>query len=113
MIRGKMKSILFLDAVLSTKIVTFAYWILLLCVWITGGVMIAGGLGGNSLPPEAASPYTSGSLGVFVGICILIFGSVIVRLWAEFWVVIFKIQQNTRRTADLLEKLGKSYNSPL
>ncbi|MFW1886461.1 hypothetical protein ACG9X8_19150 [Acinetobacter nosocomialis] len=52
-------------------------------------------------------------MGVFVGICILIFGSVIFRLWAEFWVVIFKIQQNTRRTADLLEKLGKSYNSPL
>ena len=83
------------------------------CVYGLRGRYDCWGLGGNSLPPEAASPYTSGSLGVFVGICILIFGSVIVRLWAEFWVVIFKIQQNTRRTADLLEKLGKSYNSPL
>ncbi|WP_347815153.1 DUF4282 domain-containing protein [Acinetobacter baumannii] len=113
MIRGKMKNILFLDAVLSTKIVTFAYWILLLCVWVIGITMIIGGSSGSNLPSEIANPYTSGSLGIFTGVCILVFGSVMVRLWAEFWVVIFKIQQNTRRTADLLERLSKDRSSPL
>ncbi|WP_267284036.1 DUF4282 domain-containing protein [Acinetobacter larvae] len=46
----------------------------------------------------------SGGLGIIAGIAVIIFGTLIARLWAEFMVVIFKIQQNTRRTAEALER---------
>lgn len=91
-----MKSILFLDAVLSTKIITIAYWIMLLVV-IFFGVMISA----NSFTP---TQHLGSEFNVLIGICTILFGSIIVRLWAEFMVVIFKIQQNTRRTADALER---------
>jgi len=101
-----LKSFFFLDSVLSTKIITLVYWLLLLGVWISGIGLI--GIGSQ---PDDGSKF-SGGFGVVAGIALIIVGTLISRLWAEFMVVMFKIQQNTRRTAELLDKLGKN-NSPL
>lgn len=84
-----MKSILFLDTVLTTKIVTFLYWILLVADWVAAAYYF--NLGGEN--------------NFMIGLALLIFGSIVVRLWAEFWVVIFKVQQNTRLTAQLLNDI--------
>jgi hypothetical protein len=102
-----MKSIIFLDAVLSTKIVTIAYWVLLLANLFVGLGLIGMGSSG-----ENNNPNFSSDMMIFAGICILILGSIFIRLWAEFMVVMFKIQQNTRRTAELLNNLEKN-NIPL
>ena len=98
-----MKSIIFLDAVLSTKIVTITYWILMLVNFFIGVGLI--GMGGSG---RDINPNFSGDMMIFAGICTLIFGSIFIRLWAEFMVVMFKIQQNTRRTALLLESLEQN-----
>lgn len=94
-----MKSFFFLDAVLSTKIITLAYWILLFGVWVFGAVLISVGTGTTE-----DNPQFGGGLGVFAGVGAIVFGTLFVRLWAEFMVVMFKIQQNTRRTAEALER---------
>ncbi len=100
---NQLKSIIFLDAVLSTKIVTIVYWVLLLANLFFGlGLIGMGSSGGGN------NPNFSGDMMIFGGICILILGSILIRLWAEFMVVIFKIQQNTRRTAELLNSLEKT-----
>lgn len=101
-----MKSIIFLDAVLSTKIVTIAYWILMLVNFFIGAGLIGMGSSGKDI-----NPNFSGDMMIFAGICTLILGSIFIRLWAEFMVVMFKIQQNTRRTALLLESLEKNNTS--
>ncbi|MDS7935672.1 DUF4282 domain-containing protein [Acinetobacter sp. V91_7] len=92
-----MKNFLFLDSVLSTKIVTLVYWLMLLCVWIPGlGLVIMGFSGTGTY---------NGASGILMGSGLLIFGTIIARLWSELWVVIFKIQQNTRQIALLLQEL--------
>lgn len=100
-----MKNIFFLDSILSTKIVTLIYWVILLTIWIVGFAFIFGFGGGED---QNLYRFMHPVLSIFWGLCILFFGSIFARLWAEFMVVIFKIQQNTRRTADLLEKLEKN-----
>lgn len=94
-----MKNFFFLDAVLSTKIITLAYWILLFGVWVIGAVII--GIGTGTTEENA---QFGGGIGIFAGLGLIVFGTLFVRLWAEFMVVMFKIQQNTRRTAEALEK---------
>lgn len=94
-----MKNFFFLDAVLSTKIITLAYWILLLCVWVTGILLI-----GIGTMPSDENIQFGGGIGIVAGVALIIFGTLFVRLWAEFMVVMFKIQQNTRRAADALER---------
>ena len=41
---------------------------------------------------------------IVFAVLFIILASIFARLWAEFMVVIFKIQQNTRRTAEALER---------
>lgn len=103
---NNLKSIIFLDAVLSTKIVTLAYWVLMLINWIVGiGLIITG-------TNENIDTAYSSEMMLFSGIALLFLGSILIRLWAEFMVVMFKIQQNTRRTAELLNNLDKNNFSP-
>ncbi|MBF7686194.1 DUF4282 domain-containing protein [Acinetobacter sp. B10A] len=97
-----MKSILFLDAVLSTKIVTLAYWLMLLTLLVFGvGVAIDS----IDIPMLRDTPQ---GFRYFASVAFTLLGAILVRLWAEFTVVMFKIQQNTRRTAELLEQKAKS-----
>ncbi|WP_353164141.1 DUF4282 domain-containing protein [Acinetobacter guillouiae] len=101
-----MKNLFFLDAVLSTKIITFIYWIMLAIV-VFLGLSIA--INAVNIP----FLHEINDLGrCLVAVLVIFVGTLIVRMWAEFWVVIFKIQQNTRRTAELLDK-ARNNNSPL
>lgn len=94
-----MKSFFLLDAVLSTKIITLAYWLMLIVVWFVGFAM----MGATPETTSLGTPVKSAP--IFLGLCIILFGTLIVRLWAEFMIVIFKIQQNTRQTTKLLKEL--------
>ncbi|MGC9456262.1 MAG: DUF4282 domain-containing protein [Halothiobacillaceae bacterium] len=80
-----MRDIFFFDSMLTPKIITFIYWLLLVMVLIAGlGAMFStGGLGG----------FLSGLVGILIG-------TVLVRVWCELMIVIFKINDNLRRMVD-------------
>lgn len=77
-----MRDVLFFDSMLTPKIITFVYWLMLL------GVLI-GGLG---------SMFGFG--GFWSGLGILVFGSIGVRIWCELLIVLFKIHENLKKLAD-------------
>lgn len=83
-----MKDIFFFDSMLTPKIITFAYWFLLLVVCIAGLSTIFGGWGG----------ITFGKF--LLGIAIIIGGAVTARIWCELLIVLFKIDENIKIIAD-------------
>lgn len=76
-----MNQVLFFDAMLTPKIITFVYWLLLLGVL---GSAIASIFNGQFL----------------AGLGILIFGAVGVRIWCELLIVLFKINDNIKKLAE-------------
>ncbi|WNO60834.1 DUF4282 domain-containing protein [Rheinheimera sp. MMS21-TC3] len=78
-----MRELFFFDSMLTPKIITFVYWLLLLAVLISGlGAMFT-------------------QYGSFVsGVGILVLGSIGVRIWCEMLIVLFKIHENLRKIAD-------------
>ncbi|WP_044406727.1 DUF4282 domain-containing protein [Thiomicrospira microaerophila] len=78
------KSIFFFDAMLTPKIITAVYWLLLTGVVLSGiGTMIAQNF--------------------FFGLMIILFGALGVRIWCELLIVLFKINDNLRKLADKKE----------
>ncbi|MCC5824717.1 MULTISPECIES: DUF4282 domain-containing protein [Alkalimonas] len=76
-----MNQVLFFDSMLTPKIITFVYWLLLLGVALSGlGTMF--------------------TTSFFAGLGILIFGAIGVRIWCELLIVLFKIHENLRKLAD-------------
>jgi len=75
------RSVLYFDAMLMPKIITFIYWLLLLSVLI-----------------GAVGAMFSGQFLMSIGV--LIFGAVGVRLWCEFIIVLFKMNENLQKIAD-------------
>jgi len=69
------------DKMLTPKIITFVYWILLLGVVAGGLVSIFAGPGGFSISS------------FFMGIVYVIGGAVAVRIWCELLIVAFKINE--------------------
>lgn len=79
-----MKSIFFFDAMLTPKIITFVYWILLLVALGTGiGTMLSG---------------YDGTF--FMGVGIIVGGAVGARIWCELLIVLFKIHENLKKLTD-------------
>ncbi len=80
-----MKYIFFFDSMLTPKIITFVYWLMLLAVVIAGlGTIFGGGL----------------TFGKFLmGVGILVGGGVAARIWCELLIVLFKIHENIRQVA--------------
>lgn len=76
-----MKDVLFFDAMLTPKIITGVYWLLML------GVVI------GSLATMFTSSFWAG-LGALVG------GVIGVRIWCELLIVMFKIHENLKKIAD-------------
>lgn len=99
-----MRDIFFLDSILSTKIITIAYWIGLIAVLFLGMVFIMLGINSEQ-EANFAGHHLSSALSIVFGILIIVFGGIFVRLWAEFMVVMFKIQQNTRDTVAYLSAM--------
>ena len=76
-----MRDLFFFDSMLTPKIITFVYWLLL------AGVVL-GGLGA----------IFSGE--ILAGIGTLIGGLVGVRIWCELLIVLFKVNDNIKALAE-------------
>ena len=73
-----MKDIFFFDSMLTPKIITIVYWLLLVSAVVSGlGSMFAG--------------YILGGLGIIVG------GVIGARIWCELLIVLFKIHENLQK----------------
>ena len=79
-----MKSLFFFDSMLTPKIITFVYWLMLLGVVTSGLSSMFSGYGG----------------GFLAGIMILIGGAIGARIWCELLIVLFKIHENLRKLAE-------------
>ncbi|WFE67753.1 DUF4282 domain-containing protein [Thiomicrospira sp. R3] len=75
------KSILFFDSMLTPKIITAVYWLLL-------GLVVISGLG---------AMFAQNFL---VGLLIILFGAIGVRIWCELLIVLFKINDNLKKMTD-------------
>lgn len=76
-----MKDILFFDKMITPKIITFIYWVLLLVAVLGGLASMFGGYGG----------VTFGKL--IVGILYAVAGAVGARIWCELLIVLFKMNE--------------------
>lgn len=79
------RNILFFDSMLTPKIITGVYSLLLVSVVISGlGTMFSG----------------EGFGGFIMGIVIIVVGSVLARIWCELLIVLFKINDNLKKIAE-------------
>ncbi|MEA3360587.1 MAG: DUF4282 domain-containing protein [Thermodesulfobacteriota bacterium] len=82
-----MKNIFYLNEMLTPKIITIVYWLLLLFAVVSGGISMFG--------------YGGFSFGNFLmGLVIIIGGGVGARIWCELLIVLFKIHENIKKMAD-------------
>jgi hypothetical protein len=82
------RDVLFFDAMLTPKVVTLVYWLLLITAVIVGlGSMFYLG-------------FQYMSFGAFVrGLAITIGGAIGARIWCELVIVLFKLNENVQRIA--------------
>jgi len=80
------RDVLFFDAMLTPKVVTLVYWLLLVTAVIAGlGSMFYMG-------------FQYMSFGTFVrGLAITIGGALGARIWCELVIVLFKLNENVQR----------------
>ena len=83
-----MKSILNFDSMLTPKIITFVYWLLLLGSIVWGVMIMFSGYGG----------LTIGTF--FAGIAAMVGSAIGARIWCELLIVLFKINENIRTLAE-------------
>ncbi|HKQ14826.1 MAG TPA: DUF4282 domain-containing protein [Steroidobacteraceae bacterium] len=83
------RDVLFFDAMLTPKVVTLVYWLLLVTAVIAGlGSMFYMG-------------FQYMSFGTFVrGLAITIGGAIGARIWCELVIVLFKLNENVQRIAN-------------
>ncbi|CAM3757773.1 DUF4282 domain-containing protein [Rheinheimera salexigens] len=78
-----MKDVFFFNSMLTPKIITVVYWLLLISVIISGlGTMF------------------TGFAGFWQSLVIIVFGCIGVRIWCELLIVLFKINDNLKNIAD-------------
>lgn len=78
---GLIRSVFYFDTMLMPKIITFIYWLFLLIGLIGSiGIMI--------------------EENVIAGLIALPLMAVGIRLWCEFFIVLFKINENIQKIAD-------------
>lgn len=83
------RDVLFFDAMLTPKVVTLVYWLLLVTAVIAGlGSMFYMG-------------FQYMTFGTFVrGLGITIGGAIGARIWCELVIVLFKLNENVQRIAN-------------
>lgn len=77
----QMKDVLFFDNMLTPKIITFVYWLLLVVAVFTGFGSMFGGFGGFSIG------------NVLRGLFFMVCGAVFARIWCELMIVLFKMNE--------------------
>ncbi|NRD71935.1 DUF4282 domain-containing protein [Shewanella sp. VB17] len=82
-----MKDVFFFDKMLTPKIITFVYWLMLLGCLISGLVTMFTGYGS----------------GFFSGLAVIIGGAIGSRMWCELLIVLFKIHDNLQNIANKSE----------
>ncbi|PKG80914.1 hypothetical protein CXF85_21065 [Colwellia sp. 75C3] len=82
-----MKEVFFFDSMLTPKIITFVYWLMLL----------------GALFSALAVRYTQGEDGNLTGCAIIVFGAIGSRIWCELLIVLFKINENLQKIANKSE----------
>ncbi|CAH0280152.1 MULTISPECIES: DUF4282 domain-containing protein [unclassified Pseudomonas] len=78
-----MKNLFFFDAMLTPKIITFVYWLMLLSVVVSSVTMMFGAYGSFL-----------GGLGTLIG------GAIGARIGCELMIVLFKIHENLQKIAN-------------
>ena len=81
-----MRPLLYFDAMLTPKIITLVYWLMLVIVALSGLAMIFGG--GVTF------------VKFVMGLVTIAGGAVGARIWCEILIVIFKIHENIRKLAE-------------
>ncbi|MEQ1556131.1 MAG: DUF4282 domain-containing protein [Gallionella sp.] len=74
-----MKTVLFFDNMLTPKIITLVYWVLVVGCVVGGVASMFGGYGGFSFG------------GFIMGIVYAVGGSIAARIWCELLIVLFKM----------------------
>jgi hypothetical protein len=82
-----MKDVFLLDSMLTPKIITFVYWLMLLGSLISGLATMFSRYGGGFLT----------GLGIIIG------GAIGSRIWCELLIVLFKIHENLQKIANKSE----------
>jgi hypothetical protein len=83
------RNLLFFDAMLTPKFITFIYWIGLIGVVFTGlgSIFFMG--------------FQYVTFGSFIrGLFITVGGAIAVRVWCELMIVLFKINENVQKIAN-------------
>ncbi len=83
-----MRDVFFFDAMLTPKIITFVYWLLLFGSVVSGLGSMFRGYGGVT------------SSGILMGTGMIVGGAVAARIWCELLIVLFKIHENIKKVAD-------------
>lgn len=85
-----MRNFLYFDTMLTPKVVTLVYWLLLAAALLSGlGSMFYMG-------------FQYMTFGTFVrGVIITIGGAIAARIWCELVIVLFKLNENVQRIANL------------
>ncbi|HET9862830.1 MAG TPA: DUF4282 domain-containing protein [Steroidobacteraceae bacterium] len=83
-----LRNVLYFDAMLTPKVITVVYWLLLLACVIAGlGTLFYTG-------------FQYMSFGTFVrAIGITLGGAIAARIWCELMIVLFKLNENVQRLA--------------
>ena len=76
-----MRDVLFFDNMLTPKIITIVYWLLLLAAIVGGLGSMFGGYGG----------FTIGKF--FLGLFYVVAGAIGARIWCELLIVLFKMNE--------------------
>lgn len=76
-----MKAVLFFDNMLTPKIITVVYWLLLLAAVVGGIGSMFSGYGG----------FSFGSF--FMGLLYIVGGAIGARIWCELLIVLFKMNE--------------------
>ncbi|MEZ9698634.1 DUF4282 domain-containing protein [Vibrio sp. 10N.261.46.E12] len=87
-----MKSVFSFDSMLTPKLVTGLYWLLLLIAVVSGLATMFGGYGGVTFEKFILGAFT------------ILGGAIGARIWCELMIVIFKINENLQSLKDLKDE---------
>lgn len=76
-----MKDIFFFNNMITPKIITVVYWVMLIAVVIAGFTSMFAGFGGFSFGK------------FFMGLVYIVFGAIGARIWCELLIVLFKMNE--------------------